>query len=191
MPYAQQPALAFEPPLNLIVRTDARPADLVPAVRAAFRAVDAALPLANVSTLDAHVGGMTSTERFSAVITAALAISGLALAAVGLYGVMAFSVSQRTNEIGVRVALGASRSDIMRLVVGRAAVLVAAGLIVGLAGARLGADRMTGLLFDVAPGDPATFFVVAIVLAVVGLGASFGPARHATRVDPIRAIKHS
>jgi putative ABC transport system permease protein len=191
VPYVQQPPLAFEPPLNLLVRSETRPEDLVPPVRAAVRAVDPLLGLANVSTLGAYVGGITTTERFSAVIAGALALSGLALAAIGLYGVMAFSVTQRTNEIGVRVALGAGRPDILRLVMGRAVVLVAAGLLTGLAIARIAADRMAGLLFDVAPNDPATFLFVAVVLAAVGIAASCGPARRATRVDPIRAIRQS
>ena len=141
VPYAQQPPLQFEPPLNLLVRSKSEPAQLTPAIRRAIRAIDPHLPVSNVTTLSAHVGGVMSTERFSAIITGALALSGLALAAIGLYGVIAFSVSQRTNEIGVRVALGAGRFDILRLVMGRALGLVGVGLTVGLVGARLLADR--------------------------------------------------
>ena len=189
VPYAQQPPLTFEPPLNLIVRTTGEPAAAVPAVRDAIRAFDAHMPISNVTTLAAHVGGVTTTERFSAIITGALALSGLALAAIGLYGVIAFSVSQRTSEIGVRMALGAGRLDILRLVMRRALSLVVVGLAIGLAGARLLADRLTGLLYDVAPGDPATFLLVAGLLTGVGILASYMPARRAARVDPIAAIR--
>jgi putative ABC transport system permease protein len=186
VPYAQQPPLQFEPPLNLLVRSASEPAQLTPAVR---QAIDPHLPVSNVTTLSAHVGGVMSTERFSAIITGALALSGLALAAIGLYGVIAFSVSQRTNEIGVRVALGAGRFDILKLVMGRALGLVGVGLAVGLVGARLLADRFGALLYDVAPGDPATFAVVAGLLTAVGALASYAPAHRAARVDPITAIR--
>ena len=189
VPYAQQPPLQFEPPLNLLVRSMSEAAQLTPAVRRAIRAIDPHLPVSNVTTLSAHVGGVMSTERFSAIITGALALSGLALAAIGLYGVIAFSVSQRTNEIGVRVALGAGRFDILRLVMGRALGLVGVGLTVGLLGARLLADRFGALLYDVAPDDPTTFAVVAGLLTVVGALACYVPARRAARVDPIRAIR--
>lgn len=189
VPYAQQPPLQFEPPLNLLVRSMSEAAQLTPAVRRAIRAIDPHLPVSNVTTLSAHVGGVMSTERFSAIITGALALSGLALAAIGLYGVIAFSVSQRTNEIGVRVALGAGRFDILRLVMGRALGLVGVGLTVGLVGARLLADRFGALLYDVAPDDPTTFAVVAGLLTVVGALACYVPARRAARVDPIRAIR--
>lgn len=189
VPYAQQPPLQFEPPLNLLVRSMSEAARLTPAVRRAIRAIDPHLPVSNVTMLSAHVGGVMSTERFSAIITGALAISGLALAAIGLYGVIAFSVSQRTNEIGVRVALGAGRFDILRLVMGRALGLVGVGLTVGLVGARLLADRFGALLYGVAPDDPATFAAVAGLLTAVGALASYVPARRAARVDPITAIR--
>jgi putative ABC transport system permease protein len=189
VPYAQQPPLQFEPPLNLLVRSKSEPTQLTPAVRRAIRAIDPHLPVSSVTTLSAHVGGVMSTERFSAIITGALALSGLALAAIGLYGVIAFSVSQRTNEIGVRVALGAGRFDILKLVMGRALGLVGVGLTVGLVGARLLADRFGALLYEVAPDDPATFAVVAGLLSAVGALASYAPARRAARVDPITAIR--
>jgi putative ABC transport system permease protein len=189
VPYAQQPPLTFEPPMNLIVRSTGEPTALVSAVRDAIRGIDAQVPISNVTTLTAHVGGVMTTERFSAIITAALALSGLALAAIGLYGVIAFSVTQRTAEIGVRMALGAGRFDIVRLVMGRAVSLIVVGLAIGLAGARLLAGRLTGFLYDTAPGDPAIFLLVAGLLAGVGVLASYAPARRAAGVDPISAIR--
>jgi putative ABC transport system permease protein len=189
VPYAQQLPLQFEPPLNLLVRADGEPTALVPAVRDAIRGVDPHVPISSVKTLAAHVGGVLSTERFSAVITGALALSGLALAAIGLYGVLAFSVSQRTSEIGVRMALGAGRVDILRLVMGRALGLVIGGLAIGLTAARLIGERLAGQLYEVSPGDPATFLFVAGLLAGVGVIASYAPARRAARVDPIAAIR--
>ena len=111
------------------------------------------------------------------------------IAAVGIYGVMAYSVSQRTQEIGIRMALGAQRGDVLRMIVGQAMALTAAGIVSGAFGAVLLTRVMTGLLFNVKPGDPLTFSAVAVVLALVAASASYIPGRRATRVDPVIALR--
>jgi putative ABC transport system permease protein len=128
-------------------------------------------------------------ERLTMVLLSVFAGAALLLAAVGIYGVIAYSVTQRTQEIGIRMALGAQRGDVLRMVVGQAALLSAAGIACG-AGAALGLTRlMVGLLYEVRPADPLTFGAVAVVLAAVALLASYVPARRATRVDPVIALR--
>jgi putative ABC transport system permease protein len=117
-------------------------------------------------------------------------VVALFLASLGIFGVMSFSVSQRTNEIGVRMALGAQREDILRLIFSQSARLVGVGLIVGVAGALAGSRLLRSLLFDVSPNDPVTFAIIALVLAAVAALASYLPARRATKVDPLVALRH-
>ena len=128
-------------------------------------------------------------DRFSAVLIATLAAAGLLLAALGLYGVMAYTVGQRTGEIGLRMALGARPSDVLRLVVGQGLGLVAAGLLLGIAGAWMLSKLLSSALYDVSPSDPATFGAVAAVLAASALVACWLPARRATRIDPMAALR--
>ena len=136
-----------------------------------------------------HIGGVLVTERFSAILMGMLAAIGLALAALGLYSVMAYSVSQRTGEIGLRLALGARTVDIFKMVIGRGAALIVLGLGLGLIGALSLTRFLSGALYDVSPKDPATFAVVSLLLAGVALTACFVPARRATKVDPMVALR--
>lgn len=174
---------------ELLVRTSGPPARLAPAIRAAVRALDPALPAPTVTTLGAETGGVLLPQRVAALVTAVLGLVGLLLAAVGLYGIVAYLVGQRTREIGVRLALGARRRDVLRLVLGDGMRPVAAGMAAGLVLA-VGATRLlTAFLFGVSPLDAVTFAGGAAVLAAVALAASYLPARRAAATDPVRALR--
>jgi putative ABC transport system permease protein len=186
VPYAQ---LENNFPVNLVVRTNSDPASVTAAVRQAIHAVDPDQPVSNVMTMNENLAGVLVTERFSAILMSALAASGLLLAALGLYGVMAYSVSQRTAEIGVRVALGAQRIHVLRLILGHGAKLTLLGVAIGLAAAWGLTRLLTGLLFEVNATDPATFLSISLLLVSIALIACFLPARRALSVDPMIALR--
>ena len=190
LPYAQQ---TFAPPvtlpLELVVRTNGDPGGLAAAVRTVVRAIDAEQPIGAVMPLREQLADVLIADRFSAVLIATLAAAGLLLAALGLYGVMAYTVGQRTGEIGLRMALGARPSDVLRLVVGQGFGFVAAGLLLGIAGAWILSRLLSSALYEVSPSDPATFGAVAAVLAASALVACWLPARRATRIDPMAALR--
>ncbi len=164
---------------------------LVPSIRRAVASVDPLLPLASISTMDHALANTTATTRFMTWLLTLLGFTGLALAAVGVYGVIAYFVTQRTHEFGVRIALGASGAAVQWMVVREALVIGMIGVAVGL-GAALYASRFVGgLLYGITSHDPKTFAVAAVVLVVVGLAASYLPARRATRVDPLTALRGS
>ena len=147
------------------------------------------LPTPTVTTLSAEIGGVLVPQRVAALVTAVLGFVGLLLAAVGLYGIVAYQVGQRTREIGVRLALGAGRRDVLRLVVGDGMRPVAAGMAVGLLLA-LGATRLLrSFLLGVSPLDAVTFVGGAVILTAVALAASYLPARRAAATDPVRALR--
>jgi putative ABC transport system permease protein len=186
VPYAQ---LENNFPVNLVVRTNSDPASVTAAVREAIHAVDPDQPVSNVMTMNENLAGVLVTERFNAILMSALAASGLLLAALGLYGVMAYSVSQRTAEIGVRVALGAQRIHVLRLILGHGAKLTLLGVAIGLAAAWGLTRLLTGLLFEVNATDPATFLSISLLLVSIALIACFLPARRALSVDPMIALR--
>src|SRR5438874_4215621 len=186
VPYAQ---LENNFPVNLVVRTNSDPASVTAAVRQAIHAVDPDQPVSNVMTMNENLAGVLVTERFSAILMSALAASGLLLAALGLYGVMAYSVSQRTAEIGVRVALGAQRIHVLQLILTQGAKLTLLGVAIGLAAAWGLTRLLAGLLFEVNATDPATFLSISLLLVSIALIACFLPARRALRVDPIIALR--
>jgi putative ABC transport system permease protein len=186
LPYAQQQTAAS---LNLLVRTSRDPAAAAAAVRGAIRSLDSQQAVSGVMTMTEHLSELVVTERFSAVLMTTLASLGLFLAACGLYSVIAYSASQRTGEIGLRMALGANSADVLRLVMGQGVVLVALGLLIGCAAARALSVAVSTMLFGVQPDDPATFVVVAALLAAVSLTACYMPARRATKIDPLTALK--
>ena len=177
-------------PLDLVVKTSGDPASLGAAVRDAVHAVDPDQAVSNVTTMQAHLAGVVVTERFSAALMGALAALGLTLAIIGLYGVMAYSVSRQTGEMGLRVALGATPREIFKMVVRRGLRLILSGLGLGLAGALLLTRFLSGALYRVNPSDPVTFGLVAALLAIVALAACYVPARRATKVDPIVALRY-
>ena len=176
--------------ITLVVRTAGNPADLAPAVKQTVWSVDRNLPVSDVLTMDRVVADATAQPRFEMLLLGVFAVIALVLAAVGIYGVISYSVSRRTREIGIRIALGASRIDVLRMVVRQAVVQALAGAVVGLAGALLVSRLMAKMLYGVQPTDPVTFGGVAIVLALVALLASCVPARRATRIEPMIALRN-
>ena len=186
---AQAPARGGAEYAELLVRTRGDPARLAPEIRAAVRELDHMLPTPTVTTLSAEISGVLVPQRVAALVTAVLGFVGLLLAAVGLYGIVAYQVGQRTREIGVRLALGAGRRDVLRLVVGDGMRPVAVGMAVGLLLA-LGATRLLmSFLLGVSPLDAVTFVVGAVILTAVALAASYLPARRAAAMDPVRALR--
>ncbi|HEY8174793.1 MAG TPA: ABC transporter permease [Gemmatimonadaceae bacterium] len=174
---------------NMTIVARARPGTMIaPALRKAVAAVDPLLPLFDLQTMDEVLAQSTAQRAFNTMLLALLGLTGLILAAIGIYGVIAFFVSQRTHEIGVRVALGASTGSIIGMVVRQALVLSGVGIVVG-AVAAVWATRVLGtMLFQVGARDPVAYVVSASALLVVALGASWLPARRAARVDPVRAL---
>jgi putative ABC transport system permease protein len=175
--------------MEIVVRTDVPPSTLSGAVRSEVRRLDADLPIARIDTLESVVAESISRPRFYMLLVAIFAGVALLLAAVGIFGVMSYSVAQRTRELGIRIALGAGRGALRRLVVGQAMALAVGGLAIGLVAALALSSALEKMLFNLTPTDPATFASVAAVLVVVALVASWLPARKAARVDPVVALR--
>lgn len=176
--------------ITLVVRTAGDPGPMSAAVKDTVWSFDRNLPISEVLTMDGVVADATAEPRFEMLLLGMFAIVALALAAVGIYGVMSYSVTRRTHEIGIRVSLGASRANILLLVVKQGMILALIGSSVGIAGALLLSRLMTKLLYGVRPNDPITFATVATILMMVALLASYIPARRAMRVDPMVALRH-
>jgi putative ABC transport system permease protein len=186
--YLERPGNAFAY-LTLVVRTSGEPSALAPAIRAIVSSMDRSVPVSQVQTMDEVVAQSTAAPRFYLLLLAAFAAVAVVLAAVGIYGVMSYTVSRRTNEIGIRMALGANPRDVRRLIVGQGMAVAVGGAVVGLAGA-LGLTRlMSSLLYGVGASDPATFVAVSLFLGAVALAATYLPARRATRIDPLSALR--
>ena len=163
---------------------------LTAAVTRAVQQVDKDIPVAEVMTLENILARESSTRRFNALLFSVFAGLALILAATGVYGVLSYSVSQRTHEVGIRMALGAAHRDVLRLFMGQGMRLVLLGLVIGLGGAFVVTRLMSSLLFGVSATDTTTFVVVAAVLMLVGVFACYLPARRATRVDPLVALRY-
>ena len=176
--------------LTLVVRTTQDPAALGEAIRREVRAVDPNEPVFAVRTMDAVVAAAFAERRFTMVLLALFAATALVLSAIGIYGVMAYLVAQRTREIGIRIALGASRRDVLSMVLGQGVRLAAAGVAAGLLGAVVVTRAISTLLYAVSPRDPGTLAALSAALTAVALLACYIPARRATRVDPIRALRY-
>ena len=177
--------------MTVVMRVTGDTAALIPAVRADVRALAPDAPLYNVRTLERMVDASVSDARFRTLLLALFAALAVVLAAVGTYGVIALAVSQRTQEMGIRLALGARPSDILRMVLGAGLRPLLAGAAIGLAGGLLLSRAVAGLLFKVTPADPLTFVVAAAVILTAGLAAAWLPARRACRVDPAIALRTS
>ena len=176
-------------PTTWIVRTSGNQASLTAAIQKEFLAVDALLPISNVRLMEDVIARSIARQNFNMVLLSIFGAIALLLAAIGIYGLMSYSVEQSTHDIGVRLALGAARRDIMSLVVGRGMRLAGLGLAVGVAGAYAAARLLSRMLYGVRPGDPLTFAAVVVALGTVALLACYLPARRATNVDPIVALR--
>ena len=176
--------------LILAVRSSAEPLGLVEALRSEVRALDKDLPLTDVRTLEAVAATAVGGQRFTLWLVGFFALTALALAAVGIYSVLSYLVAQRTQEIGVRMTLGAQLGDVLKLIIRQGMMLVTLGIALGLAAALALTRLMKGLLFEVGAADPLTFAVVATLLAIVAFIACYVPARRATKVDPMVALRY-
>jgi putative ABC transport system permease protein len=172
----------------VMVRTTGDPLMLAPAVREQVSAVDKDQPVA-VTTMEQIFADSVGGQRFNMLLLSIFGALALAMAIVGVFGVINYSVAQRTREIGIRIALGAQRRDVLRLIVGQGMILASAGVGLGVVGAFALTRLISGLLFGVSPTDPATFMAVSLLLAGVALVASYIPARRAMNVDPIEALR--
>jgi putative ABC transport system permease protein len=187
VPYYQVP---WSGRMSLAVRSSAQPSAVLASVREQIRSVDRDLPVFSVMTMNQVLSNSVAQPRFSTLMLGVFAGVALLLAAVGIYGVISYSVSQRTHEMGIRMALGAQPRDIFRLVVGQGMVLTLIGVGVGLAASFALTRFLESLLFGVSATDPATFAGVSVLLAAVALLACYLPARRATRVDPLVALRY-
>jgi len=173
-----------------VIRTNGDPQSFAGAVRREMLSLDSQQPIRNIRTMDEVVTTSISAQRFQMSLLALFGAIGLALSAVGIYGVMAYSVSQRTREIGIRMALGAQMKDVLRMVIGQGMKLTLLGVAIGLVGSFAVTRLLKTLLFGVQPNDLTTFAIVSVVLVVVALLASYIPARRATKVDPLVALRY-
>lgn len=187
-PYAQDPEQA----LNLIVRTTQNPLSLAGAVRAEIRSMDRALPVFGVASMSQRIQDSPAsfTRRYPAILIGIFAGVAVLLAAIGLYGVISYSVAQRTQELGVRIALGAQRRDIFKLVLGQGLVVTIIGIAIGLAGSFALTRFLSSLLFEVSPNDPAIIAGVSALMILVALAACYIPTRRAANVDPLVALRY-
>ncbi|MCI0387432.1 MAG: ABC transporter permease [Acidobacteria bacterium] len=187
MPY---PQLTIVSNLALVLRAEADPRDLIGTVRAEVQALDKEVPVYEVKTLDQYLSAVVANPRFNALLITIFAGVALLLTAVGLYGVMSYSVTQRTHEIGIRIALGAQPRDVLKLMAGRGMILTLLGLVIGLAASFALTRLMSGLLYSVSAHDPATYILISLLLLGAALLACYVPARRATKVDPMVALRY-
>jgi ABC-type antimicrobial peptide transport system permease subunit len=177
-------------PMNVLVRSESSAASIAGALREAVRGIDPNLPVASVRTMEELLDGTLSPRRFQMVLLGGFATVALTLAAIGLFGVMAYLVAQRTREIGIRMALGAERAQIFKLVLGHGMLLTGIGIAAGVGGALALSRVMSTMLFGVKPRDPLTFAATAAVLALAAFAACCLPARRATAVEPVIALRY-
>jgi putative ABC transport system permease protein len=186
--YLQEPSGHFEY-MTLVVRTTGDPAAMADDIKSSVAALDKNVPVSEIETMDHAVEDLNAQPRFELWLLVGLAAVAVLLAALGIYGVMSYSVSRRTHELGVRMALGAERQDVIRLVVRQAMTLALMGSACGLAAAVVLTRMMSGLLYGVRATDPLTYAGVVVVVSVVALCASYVPARRVTRIDPVAALR--
>ena len=187
--YWPYPELAYSG-MTMVVRTETDPLSLVSAAREIVQSIDKGEPIAKVATMDQMISDSVARSRFSATLLAVFAALAMILACIGIYGVMAYATAQRRNEIGIRMALGAQRSDVLRLILGHGAKLALLGAAIGVVGGLLLARFLKSQLYGIAANDPLTFAAATILLVGVALAACYIPARRAMRVDPMDALRY-
>jgi putative ABC transport system permease protein len=186
VPYLQ----SFVAITGLVIRTQGDPASMVGAIQGEMKSLDPDLPLYDIKTMEERLSESVAKRRFTLLLLGLFAAIALLLAAIGIYGVMSYSVAQRTHEIGIRMALGGQARDMLRLVIKQGMALTLVGVAIGLVAAFALTRLIESFLFGVSATDPATFTVVSLVLAAVAFAACFVPARRATKVDPMEALRH-
>jgi putative ABC transport system permease protein len=175
----------------LVVRTDGDPKALVPGIRARLRTLDKEIPISQVQTMEDIVSASLAQRRLRMSLLLVFGVLATLLAAVGIYGVMAYTVAQRTHEIGIRLAMGARSMDVLKMVLGDGTRLALIGVVIGILAAFALTRIIAGLLYGVSAVDPVTFVCIPVLLAIVTLLASYLPARRASRVDPIIALRNN
>ena len=185
VPHLQQPWLSTA----LLVRTKVEPSSIALAVQHAVSVVDKNQPIAQVKTMERLLSESAAQPRFYALLLGVFAGVALLLAVIGIYGVMSYTVAQRTHEIGIRMALGARAGDVLRMIIGRGMAQAVLGIALGLAAAMALTRLLSRLLYGIAPNDPMTFVAGSVLLATVALLAGFVAARKATKVDPMIALR--
>jgi putative ABC transport system permease protein len=173
----------------VFVRTDGDPGSLAPAVRAALRQSGWRQPISAVRSVEEWIAALSGKDRLNSLLAAIFAVIALTLAAVGIYGVISYSVLQRSKEIGIRIALGAAPGDIQRWIVRQGIVLAAAGIALGLAGHFALSRVMRSMLYGTSPNDTVTWMSAAAILGAIAVAASYFPARRAMRSDPVLALR--
>jgi putative ABC transport system permease protein len=185
-PLAQNPSRL----VTLLVRTSTDPRSMMAAVQAAVRGVEKDAPVYGVTTLEERLGVFHAQRRFQTLLLLAFALVALLLAAVGIYGLIRYSVAVRMREIGIRIAVGAQRGDILRMILREGLTLSFVGLLLGLVGAAWLGQLLSGLVFGITAMDPPTFIAVSVLLTAVAAAACYVPARRAAQVDPVAALKY-
>jgi ABC-type antimicrobial peptide transport system permease subunit len=193
LPHFDLPALqrGYSSYTNVVIRTRGPAEDLIPAVRSELLAVDPTFAVKEISSVSSQIGDTLAATRLASTLISIFGLVALLLASIGLYGVMAWMVSHRTREVGIRMALGAKPGDVLKLIIKQGMVLTLAGVVIGLFAALI-ATRLidTQQLYGVSATDPFTFAVIALLLTVVSLLACYLPARRATKVDPLTALRY-
>jgi putative ABC transport system permease protein len=175
--------------MTFVIRTHADPLAAIPMLRGLFKAIDPDLPVERIVSMDMIIGDTLQSTRFNTILLGLFAGVALALSAVGIYGVVAWNVTQRTKEIGVRLALGAGRKDVLLLVIGQSMLVVLIGVVIGVAGSFAVVRALKSQLFGISPFDPVTFIIVIGLLSASAFLACWLPARRATKVDPMVALR--
>jgi len=173
----------------IVVRCNSNPLAEAEPIRRVIRSIDPAQPIADIRTMDQVIADTFSRQHFSTLLLAGFSAASLLLAAIGIYGILAYAVSERTREIGVRVAIGATPARVVSLIIRAAAPPVTAGVLLGISGALAFTGLLRGMLFQISPRDPLTFVVVPAILALVALMAAYLPARRAAYLDPMVALR--
>jgi len=189
VPYAQE-RRGFVAPRDLIIRTKGDSSTIAAAVRAAVWNVDKDQPVSNVRTMNQVLSDTVSQEKFQTLLLTLFGGLAVLLACIGLYGLISYAVTNRTNEIGLRLALGARHADVLTLILKQGLVITLVGIVIGLSAAFAVTRILAGMLFEISPTDPVTFFGSAALLFVVAVVACYLPARRATKVDPLVALRY-